>query len=75
MEDVLVPLYLEGEEAGPCRMLLKLPLVEVNPQFPYDSLIDRTWTTVAHSRFLQGKTTIPVPHVYRRGTLFFPGEY
>ena len=63
-EDILVPLYLEGEEAGPCRVLLKLPLVEASVQFPYDSLIDRAWTTIAHTRFRQGKTTIPVPHVY-----------
>ena len=59
-----MPLYLEGEEAGPCRVLLKLPLVEASVQFPYDSLIDRAWTTIAHTRFRQGKTTIPVPHVY-----------
>jgi hypothetical protein len=61
---VLVPLYLEGEEAGPCRILLKIPLVEPSLRYPYDSLIDRTWTTVAHSRFRQNKSTIPVSHVY-----------
>ena len=59
-----MPLYLEGEEAEPCRVLLKLPLVEASLHIPYDSLIDRAWTAIAHTRFRQGKTTIPVPHVY-----------
>lgn len=63
-EEVLIPLYIEGEETGPCRLLLKIPLIETCLQYPYDSLIDRTWSTVAHMRFLQEKTTIPVSHVY-----------
>ena len=63
-EEVLIPLYIDREEAGPCRLLLKMPLIETSLRYPYDSLIDRTWSTVAHMRFLQEKTTIPVPHVY-----------
>ena len=63
-EDVVVPLFLEGEESGPCRILLKFPLVEVSLVHPYDSLKDRSWSTIAHMKFLQKKTNIPVPHVY-----------
>jgi len=63
-EDVLVPLYLEGEEDEPCRILLQFPLVQVSLKYPYDSLLDRTWATVSTLRFLEDRSQLPVPHVY-----------
>ena len=63
-EDVLVPLYLEGEEDEPCRILLQFPVVQVSLKYPYDSLIDRTWATVSTLRFLEDRSQVPVPHVY-----------
>jgi len=63
-EDVLVPLYLEGEEDRPCRILLQFPLVQVSLKYPYDSLLDRTWATVSTLRFLQNRSQVPIPHVY-----------
>ena len=40
-----------------------MPLIKTSLQYPYDSLVDRIWSTIAHMRFLQEKTSIPVPHV------------
>lgn len=63
-EEVMVPLYLDGEESGPCRFLLKFPLVEASDEYPYDSLVDHLWSSVAHSRYLEAKSKFRVPHIY-----------
>ena len=63
-EDVLVPLYLEREEDEPCRIFLQFPLVQLSLTYPYDSLLDRIWATVATLRFLEDRSQLPVPHVY-----------